>query len=61
MLEMKPSNTFDFPCSITEETQFLYYETIKRELNKRLIYECQCDERLKNKGVGSIKPLLKLF
>ncbi len=22
------------------------YETIKRELNKRLIYECRCDERL---------------
>ena len=55
MLEMKPSNTFDFPCSITEETQFLYYETIKRELNKRLIYECQCDERLKAKAERSTR------
>jgi hypothetical protein len=24
-----------------------YYETIKRKLNRRLIYECRCDERLK--------------
>ena len=27
----------------------VYYETIKRELNKRLIYECRCDERLNTK------------
>jgi hypothetical protein len=26
--------------------QVIYYETIKRELNKRLIYECRCDENL---------------
>jgi hypothetical protein len=26
---------------------------IKRELNKRLIYECGCDERLKAKSEGS--------
>jgi hypothetical protein len=26
---------------------FVYYETIKRELKTRLIYECGCDERLK--------------
>ena len=25
------------------------YETIKREMNKRLICECRCDERLKTK------------
>jgi hypothetical protein len=25
----------------------IYYETIKREINKSLIYECRCDERLK--------------
>ena len=24
-----------------------YYEVIKRELNRRLIYECRCDERLR--------------
>ncbi len=28
----------------------VYYETIKRDLNRRLIYECRCDERLKVKG-----------
>ena len=27
----------------------VHYETIIRELNKRLIYECRCDERLKNR------------
>ena len=31
----------------------VYYESIKRELNMRLIYACQCDERLK--GEGSIR------
>jgi hypothetical protein len=33
--------------------QVVYYETIKRELNKRLIYECRCDSRLKVKDEGS--------
>jgi hypothetical protein len=28
-------------------SEIYYYETIKRELNRRLIYECRCDERLK--------------
>ena len=27
----------------------LYYESIKRELKIRPIYECRCDERLKTK------------
>ena len=25
----------------------VYYESIKRELKTKLIYECRCDERLK--------------
>jgi hypothetical protein len=25
----------------------VYYSAIKRELNRRLIYECRCDEREK--------------
>ena len=29
------------------------YESIKRELNKRLIFECRCDARLKGKAEGS--------
>jgi hypothetical protein len=32
---------------------FYYYETIKRKLNKRLMYECRCDERLKPKAGSS--------
>jgi hypothetical protein len=31
----------------------VYYEGIPRELNRRLIYECRCDERLKTKVEGS--------
>ena len=31
----------------------IYYEPIKRELNKRLIYVCHCDERLNSKTEGS--------
>jgi hypothetical protein len=27
-----------------------YYESIKRELKRRPIYECRCDERLKTKA-----------
>ena len=33
----------------------VYYETIKRELNKRLIYECRCDEKLKAKAERSTR------
>jgi len=28
---------------------FVYYESIKRELKTRSIYECRCDERLQTK------------
>ena len=31
----------------------VYYESMKRELKKRLIFECRCDERLKSKVEGS--------
>ncbi len=33
----------------------VYYESIKRELNKRLIFECRCDARLKAKAEGSLR------
>jgi hypothetical protein len=39
--------------TLTPEDFFVYYETIHRELNKRHIYECRCDERLKAKDEGS--------
>jgi hypothetical protein len=34
---------------------FVYYEVIKGDLNRRLIYECRCDERLKTKAEGSTR------
>ena len=34
---------------------FVYYEEIKRELKRILIYECQCNERLKTKTEGSTR------
>ena len=33
----------------------VYYESIKRELNKRLMFECLCDARLKAKAEGSTR------
>ena len=33
---------------VTKRWSVVYYETIKRKLNKRLIYECRCDTRLKD-------------
>ena len=35
--------------------RIVYYESIKRELNKRLIFECRCDARLKTKDEGSTR------
>jgi hypothetical protein len=35
---------------LVERNFFVYYESIKRELKSRLIYECRCDERLKTKA-----------
>jgi hypothetical protein len=32
---------------------FLYYESIKRELNTRPVNECRCDDRLKTKDEES--------
>ena len=37
---------------VTGRLWFVYYESIKRELNKRLIFECRCDARLKAKAEG---------
>ena len=33
----------------------VYYESIKRELKTKLIYECRCDERLTNEIEESIR------
>ncbi len=36
-------------------TENLYYEEIKRDLKRILIYECRCNERLKDEGEGSTR------
>ncbi len=36
-----------------ENLKVVYYETRTREINKRLTYECRCDEILKPEDEGS--------
>jgi hypothetical protein len=36
--------------------RFVYYESIKRELKTRPIYECRCDERLKRARTFVLGP-----
>ncbi len=40
---------------------FVYHETIKRELNRRLTNECRCDERLKGKGEVRIYTMYTVY
>jgi hypothetical protein len=40
---------------MANKTSIIYYEEIKRELNRRLTYECRCDERQKAKAEGSTR------
>ncbi len=35
--------------------RLVYYESMKRDLKTRPIYDCRCDERLKTKGEGSTR------
>ena len=42
------------PDSFFDRT-FVYYEEIKRELNRILIYECRCNDRLQGKVEGSTR------
>ena len=44
----------DFFCEVglDRKNGVVYYEAIKRELYRRLVYECRCDERLKAKAEG---------
>ena len=39
----------------------VYYESIKRELKTKLIYECRCDERLKTKVEESTRLTCTVF
>ena len=38
--------------SLLSYTMFVYYESTKRDLNKRLIFDSRCDTRLKGKVEG---------
>jgi hypothetical protein len=38
-----------------KEENVVYYESIKRELKTRPIYDCRCDERLKTKAETSTR------
>ncbi len=42
------------PDPVTREN-VVYYESIKRELKTRPIYECRCDEKLKTKDEESTR------
>jgi hypothetical protein len=34
--------------------RFVYYESMKREIKTRPIYDCRCDERLKTKAEETV-------
>jgi hypothetical protein len=38
--------------------RLVYYESIKRELKKRLVYEYRCDERLKRRKTKNASQTL---
>jgi hypothetical protein len=40
---------------LDENLSIVYYESIKREVKTRPIYECRCDERLKTKAEESTR------
>jgi hypothetical protein len=46
---------FSVDSNLTRLTHFVYYESIKREVKRRLIYEYRCDERLKTKTEESAR------
>ena len=40
---------------------FVYYESIKRELNQKLIFDSRCDARLKAKAEGCTRLAYTVF
>jgi hypothetical protein len=46
-----------FPELLNDLLSFVYYEEIKRELKRILIYECRCNERLKSKALSVFRTL----
>ena len=48
-------------CDVVWARQgFVYYQAIKRELNRRPMYKYRCDERLKDKAEGSTRLNLNM-
>jgi hypothetical protein len=54
-LTVKPVDSSHPYTSRNSHTNFVYYESRKRELKTRPIYECRCDERLKTKDEKSTR------
>jgi hypothetical protein len=44
----------------TRCVDFVFYEEIKGEIHRILIYECRCDERLRGKPKGSVPGSTRL-
>ena len=50
---LSPASLINWVTTGTHEEEIVYYESIKREIQRRPIYECRYDERLKTKTDGS--------
>ena len=56
-----PSHEYDgYGEGADSETYVVYYESIKRDLKIRGIYECRCDERLKPKDDESTSDMTRI-
>jgi hypothetical protein len=49
LVRVLPTFGFSYTENAALDSTQLYYESMKRELKTRPIYECRCDERLKTK------------
>ena len=47
--------SWEYKAALPKHSDCVYYESIKQELNIRLIYACRCNERLKVKAKGSTR------
>jgi hypothetical protein len=60
MLHPEDVSNMDLSCEenrspTSAEYIIVYYKAIKREINRKLIYECRCDERLNAKAERSTR------
>jgi hypothetical protein len=52
---LSPASLIHWVTTGTHKEEIVYYESIKREIQRRPIYECRYDERLKTKTDGSTR------